>query len=500
MMLAIALLPLTFVSPPSAFRSTQHALRASQPPRAEAFFSGTGLDDEALRIALESQEKAAAEAARRAADEAWKQIEDALPALAPTPPPVLTLYRDTNGWCPFCERVWLQLHAKKIPFREELIDLRDKPEWYKEMVPTTLVPAIKYDDDGAVVWESKDIMLSLEERFSSSAESAADGPHPAMLPPEGTAARVRVEALMESCGDLLGAGVRMSYPNASATDEEIAEAAATFEGELGKLDAAIAEGGGPFLGGDAFSLADCMYIPMMERWAAQLPLTTGLALRERGGGEGAARWPAIAGWLDAMEDPQLLPAYSEHVMGDRYSWVCLIGTFQRMFSSSNASATDPARAAKAKEAIRKSDAEARVILHQLKLTPLDEHRAEHRAAAARAVFSNRAAIVADALLQEPKTQVELRRMEPEDGPLVETVLREACRRLLEIELGWDADDSYTDQPGDAALAAIAAKYVASRACVPRDLGAPAAAALRTTLLQMADEAETYAWKASGGLL
>ena len=26
--------------------------------------------------------------------------------------PALTLYRDTNGWCPFCERVWVALEAK----------------------------------------------------------------------------------------------------------------------------------------------------------------------------------------------------------------------------------------------------------------------------------------------------------------------------------------------------------------------------------------------------
>jgi hypothetical protein len=32
-----------------------------------------------------------------------------------TEEPVLTLYRDTNGWCPFCERVWIGLEKKGIP-------------------------------------------------------------------------------------------------------------------------------------------------------------------------------------------------------------------------------------------------------------------------------------------------------------------------------------------------------------------------------------------------
>ena len=38
-----------------------------------------------------------------------------LAATATTEEPVLTLYRDTNGWCPFCERVWIGLEKKGIP-------------------------------------------------------------------------------------------------------------------------------------------------------------------------------------------------------------------------------------------------------------------------------------------------------------------------------------------------------------------------------------------------
>ncbi len=39
----------------------------------------------------------------------------ALAATATTEEPVLTLYRGTNGWCPFCERVWIGLEKKGIP-------------------------------------------------------------------------------------------------------------------------------------------------------------------------------------------------------------------------------------------------------------------------------------------------------------------------------------------------------------------------------------------------
>lgn len=90
-----------------------------------------------------------------------------VPSTAPTPTlptspdvvstaPVL-LYRDTNAWCPFCERVWLALEHKGVEYDTVLIDLRNKPDWYKSMVPTTLVPAARIN--GELVYESRDILM-----------------------------------------------------------------------------------------------------------------------------------------------------------------------------------------------------------------------------------------------------------------------------------------------------------------------------------------------------
>ena len=49
-------------------------------------------------------------------------------AVSSTKPVVL--YRDTNAWCPFCERIWLALLHKGIPFDVIFIDLRNKPDWF----------------------------------------------------------------------------------------------------------------------------------------------------------------------------------------------------------------------------------------------------------------------------------------------------------------------------------------------------------------------------------
>jgi len=31
--------------------------------------------------------------------------------------PELLLFRDNSSWCPYCERVWLQLEEKQVPYR-----------------------------------------------------------------------------------------------------------------------------------------------------------------------------------------------------------------------------------------------------------------------------------------------------------------------------------------------------------------------------------------------
>lgn len=55
-------------------------------------------------------------------------------------------------------------------------------------------------------------------------------------------------------------------------------------------------------------------------------------------------------------------------------------------------------------------------------------------------------------------------------------------------------------PYGAMTRAEAARFVAARLCEPRDMANSAAAACRTVLLQLAAEAETFAWSSSGGLL
>ncbi|MCF4969592.1 glutathione S-transferase family protein, partial [Nostoc sp. CMAA1605] len=181
-----------------------------------------------------------------------------------TEPPVL-LYRDTNSWCPFCERVWFALEEKEIPFATEFIDLSNKPKWYTELVPTTLVPAAKIEEN--LVYESKDILLALETRF----------PNPALLPenPEENAIARRLVEESETNGFR---NIAYKFLREAPVDaDELAKLQAEFEAKLDELEQALSEYPGPYFV-STFSLVDIMYSPHLDRLAANLPVYRGYHL------------------------------------------------------------------------------------------------------------------------------------------------------------------------------------------------------------------------------
>jgi hypothetical protein len=80
----------------------------------------------------------------------------------------VTFYRDGNAWCPFCERVWLQLLENGEEYGTVIVDIgAKKPPWYTDAVPTGQTPSAVVD--GTVIWESLDIMVALEERKDTGA-------------------------------------------------------------------------------------------------------------------------------------------------------------------------------------------------------------------------------------------------------------------------------------------------------------------------------------------
>ena len=80
----------------------------------------------------------------------------------------VTLYRDHHAWCPYCQKIWLWLEEKQIPYRIEKVTMfcyGEKESWYKRIVPSGMLPAIALD--GKIITESDDILIALEKVFGS---------------------------------------------------------------------------------------------------------------------------------------------------------------------------------------------------------------------------------------------------------------------------------------------------------------------------------------------
>ena len=375
--------------------------------------------------------------------------------------PVLTLYRDTNGWCPFCERVWIALEKKGIAYEEKLIDLQDKPDWYKDIVPTTLVPAIEFHDErysaaepgsGRLVWESKDILEALDESFDAvPLRSGGDG--------------------VAEVAEVLNASFGFVYGARNSTAAELATKQETFVAALDALDGVL-RAKGPFVRGAALSTADLELAPTMERFYYQLAV-----LRPDFPALDAGR-PGLAAWFRAMDGE---PAYARRVKGDAYSWTAVTSSFLRFFAANDTETEGK---------IQKADAAAAAMLQDSlqDAAALADAAAVDEAAAR--LSMNRAAVARDAADASPKTQPFVARAASTDSAdaAIDAALAALAdarprrlRRLRRLARGLRK----TAPPQLSDDAKVAASCIAARLCAPRDMGAPAAAALRHVLLKLA---------------
>ena len=349
-----------------------------------------------------------------------------------TTPPVL-LYRDTNSWCPFCERVWFALEEKEIPFATEFIDLSNKPKWYTDQVPTTLVPAAKIE--GELVYESKDILLALEERFGTT-----------LLPndpEENAVARQLVEdAETNGFRDIAYKFLRET----PADTNELANLQAAFEAKLDELEQALAKYPGPYFL-STFSLIDIMYSPHLDRLAANLPVYRGYHIK------GNPRFPRINAWFEALNQR---PAY-HRVKSDNITNNLLV---RRRFG------LEP-------------------IGNPLPLDAADSQSIQYRAEAAERLSDNREAAIGD-ILKNSGVQA----LAP-DGEI--SAIKEAVDLHLRLLAEYLLNGNGAPLPGGrtggkdstdtnvAAVGAITLAYVRNRICAPRDMSAGAATAFRAAV-------------------
>ena len=80
----------------------------------------------------------------------------------------VTFYRDKHAWWPYCQKVWLWLEWKRIPYEVKKATMRcygKKENWYLQKVPSGIFPAIELDKN--LITESDQILLSLEKVFGT---------------------------------------------------------------------------------------------------------------------------------------------------------------------------------------------------------------------------------------------------------------------------------------------------------------------------------------------
>jgi len=188
----------------------------------------------------------------------------------------VTLFRDNHAWCPYCQKVWLFLEEKRVPYRVAKVTMRcygPKERWYLAKVPNGMLPAIELD--GKVITESDEILASLEATFG-----------PLGKPMRSITALRRLERQLFSAWCQW-----LCYPARSAAEE--ARNQQMFEAVLGQVDRALRSTPGPFFLED-FSLADVVFIPYVERMLASLFYYKGFNMKEAS--------PALADWFAALEE------------------------------------------------------------------------------------------------------------------------------------------------------------------------------------------------------
>lgn len=189
----------------------------------------------------------------------------------------VTLYRDNHAWCPYCQKVWLWLEEKEVPYRIEKVTMfcyGQKEAWYKAKVPSGMLPALELD--GRMITESDDILMTLERAFGPLHLGMQD---PAVLPMR------QLERLLFRawCGWLC-------QPNSWFRQEQ--QSKAQFVSVVAKVESALAATSGPYFLED-FSTADVIFTPYVERMNASLFYYKGYSLREEN--------PGLSAWFDAME-------------------------------------------------------------------------------------------------------------------------------------------------------------------------------------------------------
>jgi glutathione S-transferase len=152
--------------------------------------------------------------------------------------------------CPYVQRAAIVLLEKGVPFKRTLIDLDNKPDWFKAISPLGKVPLLKVTlDDGetVVLFESSVICEYLEETL------------PNLLHPPDPLTRAQHRGWMEFGSAILADiwGYETAQDEAAALGK-----AAALKLKFERVERAL--GDGPFFAGERFSVVDAVFGPVFR--------------------------------------------------------------------------------------------------------------------------------------------------------------------------------------------------------------------------------------------
>jgi glutathione S-transferase len=189
----------------------------------------------------------------------------------------VTLFRDNHAWCPYCQKVWLWLEEKQIPYRIEKVTMfcyGIKESWYKKKVPSGMLPALELD--GRIITESDDILMALERSFGPLVQAMNDR----QVLPMRQLERLLFRAWCQW----------LCYPARSQREDQ--QNRDQFQVVMDKVEAALAATPGAYFLSE-FGTADVIFTPYVERMNASLYYYKGYSMREVN--------PRFAAWCTAME-------------------------------------------------------------------------------------------------------------------------------------------------------------------------------------------------------
>lgn len=181
--------------------------------------------------------------------------------------------------CPFVQRSVIILLEKDIDFEINYIDLQNPPDWFLKISPFGKVPILRCGD--TVLFESAVINEYIDET------------HPPELHPADPMLHAQNRAWIEFGG---GLNLDIHAVIVAKEAEDFATRCDKVKQELARVEELL--GTGPYLNGEAFSLADAAYAPTLMRLQLIKQLT-GVDLLDD--------LPKLQAWADTLMARESVP-------------------------------------------------------------------------------------------------------------------------------------------------------------------------------------------------